>query len=94
MSNFLQDTLHALDDEELERFIRWLNTERELRIVNLWRQAQRSHQQGTSARQCFMHAAIAADHAFCAATLQANLKGMITLDGTEVACIGIVRDEC
>ena len=43
MSNFLQDALQGLDDEELERFIRWLNIERELRILNLWRQAERSH---------------------------------------------------
>ena len=27
MANFLQDALQALDDEELERFIRWLNME-------------------------------------------------------------------
>ena len=50
-----QDTLQALNDEELERFIRWLNMEKELRIVNPSRQAERSHQQGTSARQC-LHA--------------------------------------
>ena len=42
----------------------------------------------------YTHATIAADHEFFTATLQANLKGMITLDGTDVACIGIVKDEC
>ena len=53
--NFLQDALRAFDDEELERFIRWLNMERELRTVSLWKQAERSHEQGSSARQC-LHA--------------------------------------
>ena len=55
MSNFLQDALRALNDEELERFIRWLKMERELRIVNLRKQAARSHEPGSSARQC-LHA--------------------------------------
>ena len=55
MSNFLQDALRGLDDEELERFNRWLNMVRELRIVNLWKQAEKSHEQGSSARQC-LHA--------------------------------------
>ena len=55
MSSFLQDALRVLGDEELERFIRWLNMEREFRIVNLWKQAARSREQGSSARQC-LHA--------------------------------------
>ena len=42
----------------------------------------------------YMHVTIAADHAFFTATLQTNPKGMITLDGTDVAFIGIVKDEC
>ena len=64
MSNFLQDALRALDDEESERFIRYLNMERELRIVNLWKQAERSHEQGSSARHAYMHADTAAGPVF------------------------------
>ena len=32
MSNFLQDALRAIDDEELERFIHWLNMERSFEL--------------------------------------------------------------
>ena len=42
----------------------------------------------------YMHAAIAAGPEFFTATLQASLKCMILLIGTDVACIGIVKDEC
>ena len=41
----------------------------------------------------YMHATIAADHAFFPVTVQANPKGMIILDATDVAFIGIVTDE-
>ena len=93
MSNFLQDALRGLDDEELEGFIRWPNIERELRIVNLWRQAERSHQHGTASRQC-LHACYYCSrpcifHSYWAA----SPKGTITLDGTDVAFTGIVKDE-
>ena len=83
MSNFLQDALRASDDEELERFIRWFNTERELRIVNLWKQAERSHEQGSSAGPAFFRA-----------SLPAILRCMIVLIGIGATCIGIVKDEC
>ena len=42
----------------------------------------------------YMHATTAAGHAFFTASLQANPKGMIILVGTDVACIGIVKDDC
>ena len=45
------------------------------------------------ADSAYMHATTAADHAFFTATVQASPKGMITLDGTDVAFIGIVKDE-
>ena len=38
----------------------------------------------------YMHATIAADHEFP----KLLWKGMIILDGTDVACIGIVKAEC
>ena len=41
-----------------------------------------------------MRATTAADHVFFTATVQASPKGMIALDGTDVAFIGIVKDEC
>ena len=41
----------------------------------------------------YMHATTAADHAFFTATVQASPKGMITLDGTDVGFIGIVKDD-
>ena len=41
-----------------------------------------------------MHATTAVDHAFSKANLQPNLKGMVPLAGTDVAFIGIVKDEC
>ena len=94
MSNFLQDALQGLDDE-LERFIRRLNIESELRIVNLWRPAERFHQHGTAGRQCLYacFATTAAEHVSFTATVQACPKGTITLDGTDVAFTGIVKDE-
>ena len=41
-----------------------------------------------------MHATTAVDHEVSTATLQANLKGVILLAGTDVAFLGIVKDEC
>ena len=41
----------------------------------------------------YMHATTAADHVSFTA-MQASAKGTITLDGTDVAFTGIVKDEC
>ena len=94
MSNFLQDTLQALDDEELRgSFVgsTWRGSfESSISGGRLKDHINRALQQDNS----YMHATIAADHAFFTATLQANPKGMITLDGTDVACTGIVKAEC
>ena len=46
------------------------------------------------ADNAYMHATTAADHVFFTATVQASPKGTITLDGTDVAFTGIVKDEC
>ena len=94
MSNFLQDAFRALDDEGLERFIRWLNMDRELRIVNLWKQAGRSHEQGTSARQCLHACRYCSRPCIFRASLQTILRCMIVLIGIGATCIGIVKDEC
>ena len=46
------------------------------------------------ADNAYMHAITATDHVFFTATVQTSPKGMITLDGTHVAFIAIVKDEC
>ena len=46
------------------------------------------------ADSAYMHATTAADNVFFTATVQPSPKGMITLDGTDVAFTGIVKDEC
>ena len=46
------------------------------------------------ADNAYMHASTAADHVFFTATVHASPNGTITLDGTDVAFTGIVKDEC
>ena len=46
------------------------------------------------ADNAYMHATTAADHVSFTATVQASPKGTITLDGTDVAFTGILKDEC
>ena len=46
------------------------------------------------ADNAYMHTTTAADHVFFAATVQTSPKGTITLDGTDVAFTGFVKNEC
>ena len=89
MSNFLQDALQALDDEELERFMGCStlrgNFESSILGGKLQGLINRAHQ----ADNACMHATAA----FTKATLQASLKDMILLAGTDVAVTGIVKDD-
>ena len=74
------------------RGLRWLNIERELRIVNLWRQAERSHEQGSSSRQC-LHACRYCSRPCIFQTFSAGRSEMHDrADWHRSTCIGIVRD--
>ena len=93
MFNCLQDALRALDDEELERFIRWLKMDRELRIANLWKQLKDLMSKEVQPDNAYMHADTAGGLAFFEGPLQAILRCMIVLIGIGATCIGIVKDE-
>ena len=57
-------------------------------LINMVLQADNAYKHATTA------ATTAADHVFFTASVQARPTGTITLDGTDVAFTGIVRDEC
>ena len=93
MSNFLQDALRALDDEELERFIRWLNIEKELELLTSGGELKDLMSRDLQPDNAYMHADTAAGPAFFRASLQAILNCMIVLTGIDAICIAIVKAE-
>ena len=87
MSNFLQDALQGLDDEELERYVRGptLNGSFESSISG--GKLKDFTSMVLQVDNAYMHATTAADHVSCTATVQASPKGTITLDGTDAASL-------